>query len=167
MTWPEHPQSFSQSRLISNPPNHTENVVDDQKIPLILPNDSDSETSADEDDRHGLCKMANSRHLYQSLLLTVHSIYTRKSHKSAIDPRLAHSIARRTALLLQTLFTRTALNRRSAARLLSHFSHTADFDNVPSNWETTKLAAQRLIGQAALDKETFEKFSARLNDTFK
>lgn len=138
--------------------------------------ETEPEESTDEEGAEGsvgLCKITQSKNLYKSLLRTAHSIYHRKTSSTAtahLDPRLAHSIARRTALLLQSVFIRSALNRRSALRVLKQFqlvNETADVDNVTSNWETTKMAAEQLIGQAALDRETFNNFSSRLDQTFK
>lgn len=178
LTWPEHPETFEDTRLISNARNFTEADYQrlTEKIPKLLTDhveyeDDDSSDSCDSCDDIGLCRMAHSRHLHKSLLRTIHSIFIKKSlPATSLDPVLAHSIARRTAFLLQTLFTRTALNRRSAVRVFRQFPHvfqTADFDNVPSNWESTKLAAEQLIGQAALDQETFTNFASRLEQAFK
>lgn len=150
----------------------------------------ESESDEDEDEESvGSCKMTQSNNLHKSLLRTIHSIYHHKSTAAVtttavtttaaattvapppfLDPRLAHSIARRTALLLQSVFIRSSLNRQSALRVLKQFhlvKETADVDNVASNWETIKMAAEQLIGQAALDQETFDNFSSRLDGTLK
>lgn len=173
LTWPEHPETFYDSRLICAPP--TIKLAEDSstKIPNLLNLETDDESES-EPEAIGLCKMSQSRQLHESLLRTVHSIYNQKTlntnTKSSLDPRLAHSIAHRTAFLLQTVFTRTALNRQSAVRVLKKFpeaNEAADVDNVTSNWETVEMAAEQLIGQVALDQETFNNFSSRLDETFK
>jgi hypothetical protein len=181
LTWPEHPETFKDSRLICGPPNLK--LCPGQlskRISNLLLLAHDSDDSADETDEESvdLCKMTQSRQLHKSLLRTVHSIYNQKTCKSnpndvsasILDSRLAHSIARRTAFLLQSSFIRSALNRQSAVSVLKQFQHvneTADVDNVTSNWETVKLATEQLIGQVALDQETFDNFSCRLDETFK
>lgn len=173
MTWPEHPETFEDSRLICSPP--TVKLTEDSstKISNLLNLETDDESESEaEPEVIGLCKMSQSRQLHESLLRTVHSIYNKKTSntKSSLDPRLAHSIAHRTAFLLQTVFTRAALNRQSAVRVLKAFpeaNEAADVDNVTSNWETVEMAAEQLIGQAALDQETFNNFSSRLDETFK
>lgn len=172
LVWPEHPQTFNDSRLLSNPPDTFTDQITSERIPHLL---TDVDSSEDDEplDTLNPCKMSQSPHLHRSLLRTVYSIFlhkTRTNPTASLDPRLAHSIARCTALLLQTVFTRAALNRRSAVRVLKRFprAHQAvDIDNVPSNWETTKLAAEQLVGQAALDQETFMKFADRVDKTFK
>ena len=179
MTWPEHPETFKDNRLICNAPNFSPEKLNKRIPNLIFETNEETDEESDEESA-GLCKMTQSKHFHKSLLRTVHSIYHHKTTPattnstdtpiSSLDPRLAHSIARRTALLLQSVFIRSALNRQSALRVLKQFQHineTVDVDNVTSNWETTKMATEQLIGQAALDQETFDNFSSRLNGTFK
>lgn len=153
VVWPEHPQSFSGSRLMSG-------GQADYNQDLAAESDK-------QDGAVGLCEMAANPNLHSSLLRTCQSIYRQKTLKE-IDPKLSRVIAKRCALLLQTVFSRSLLNRRSASKILSNFpqTHNMDTDNVPVNWEGTKAAARQLINQAALDAETFSKFSSRLHSTF-
>lgn len=170
LTWPEHPETFQDSRLICAPPTVKLTGDSNAKISNLLYCDEESES--EEEESVGLCKMSQSKQLHETLLRTVHSIYNQKTFSSTkhLDPRLAHSIAHRTAFLLQSIFTRAALNRQSAVRVLKQFpqaNDAADVDNVTSNWETVAMAAEQLIGQAAFDRETFNNFSSRVDEALK
>ena len=87
-----------------------------------------------------------------------------------IDPHLAHSISRRAAILLQAVFNRSQLTHKIAVNILKSKADErgllVDVENIPIDWKGVKEATRQLIGQAAMDKETFTKFSSRLDVTF-
>ena len=206
LTWPEHPQSFDKSRLISG---QEDLGLDSGGVVKLIPKfySSDSEdadcypcdpcestvtststsnsTSTDTSASSlPLCEMTSNSRLHAALIRTCQSIYRKririqsknKQHQQAsseIDPHLSHVIARKCSFLLQSLFSRSLLTRRSALKILLRQQpdklcqpQNMDFDNVPVNWEDTREAARQLVGQAALEHENFLNFLARLNRTF-
>lgn len=141
--WPEHPESFHDSRLLSE---HTE--YDESEV---------------------LCELSQSEQLQAALSKACQSIWRQKAPPSAhLDPLFLDSIAQRTALLLQATFDRAVLNRKSAIKILKKFPQTTnvDVDYVPVDWQSSRAAAKQLIGQAGLDSTTFTAFSTRLDTIF-
>ena len=91
--------------------------------------------------------------------------------ESSSSSKSIHISRHRSSLLLspQTVFRRAHLNRRSAVKLFanSRKTPTGSLENVPVNWEDLREAAKQIIGQAALDQDTFVKFKFRLEKLFK
>ncbi len=184
LTWPEHPQTFSASRLIVGLQNYTENEIAHdtrqvEPIPQFYTCDSESDSSETESNTTPLCEMEQNPNLHSALLRTCQSIYRQKTENNRelvstldlsaeIDPHLSHVIARRCSTLLQQVFSRALLTRRSAIKLLrlNGQSRNTDVDNVPVNWEDAREAARQLVGKAEIDFDLFLKVSARLTRTF-
>jgi len=181
--WPEHPETFSSSRLIEPSLASTAKLPDNDEItePEIIPqlytdnsDTSDSDTKdcdTNDSDTEGLCEMNQSAILHKSLVRTCQSIWRQRNHPSSsteIDPHLSHVISRRCSLLLQTLLKRAHLNRRSAIKILQSFpqNFNRDLDNVPVNWQHGREPTKTIIRQAALDQGTFVKFKIRLETLF-
>lgn len=197
LTWPEHPQTFSHSRLISAASGQIDYSLDKEEaefvgIPPHYISSDESEDSDSEDEESKpvpLCEISQNPKLHAALVRTCQSIYRQRSAEfkqtassgesliEEIDPHLSHVIARRCSFLLQQIFSRALLTRRSALKLIQQIDSASqkqqqqvknsDVENVPVNWEDTREATRQLVGQAALDYEVFSKFSARLHKTFK
>ena len=176
LTWPEHPETLSSSRLIEPSlaesvklPQENEILIETKEIPQLFSEFKEEDETDNQDQTP--CEMIQSMILYKALVRASQSIWNRKnpSSPSAIDPHLSHAIARRCSFLLQNVFRRAHLNRRSAVKLLRKFPQNAnrDLENVPVNWEDLREAAKQIIGQAALDQDTFVKFKFRLEKLFK
>ena len=141
-----------------------------EDIPQLYTESSESDGSEGESEE--ICEMTQSKALHKALVRVCQSIWRQKRPPSSspeIDPHLSHAISRRASFLLQTVFRRAQLNRRSAVKLLQSFPQNRhrDLDNVPVNWEDAREATKQTIGQAALDQDTFVKFKIRLEKLFK
>lgn len=174
--WPEHPETLSSSRLIEPTlaesiklPQEDNILIETKKIPQLFTEFKEEDETENQDQIP--CEMTQSMILYKALVRASQSIWNRKniSSSSEIDPNFSHAIARRCSFLLQTVFRRAHLNRRSAVKLLRKFPQNAnrDLENVPVNWEDLREASKQIIGQAALDQATFVKFKLRLEKLFK
>ena len=175
MLWPEHPETFSSSKLIGSSLAQIDSDEFDgiDEIPQLYTG-AEADDLEDEEMEHSRVRpgqMNQSRLLYKALRRTCQSVWRQKdpSSTSEIDPHLSHVISRRCAFLLQTVLGGAHLNRRSAVKLLQRFpgNGNLDLDNVPVNWEDLREAARQNIGQAALDQNTFVKFKIRLEKLFK
>lgn len=225
LVWPEHPETFEDTRLLSEtfkinlkptdyqPRNQTNKLTAPFDYPNALKgkrnlseisssddNEDDNEDE-DEDDkdsndlefRPSLCELSQSLELHSALKRTCQSIWEQQIQKitisdatytdkyaetnaeyidkpsSVIDPRLSHSIARRTSILLEALLKRSILTHRAATKILKSKINISDgeIENVPINWCSVGKAAEQLIGQVGLDRESFSRFSSRLDKTFK
>lgn len=184
MLWPEHPETFSSSRLIesslaetANLPGNAEGVIEEPETIPQLYTEPNSDTSDNEDSAHAThhtpCEMSQSKALHKALVRTCQSIWRQKNAlknpSTEISPHLSHVISRRCSFLLQTVFKRAHLNRRSAVKLLQNFKEDCnrDWDNVPVDWIDVKEASKQNVTQASLDQETFLKFKTRIEKLFK
>lgn len=228
LVWPEHPETFADTKLLSEtfkinlkltdyqPRNQTNKLTAPFDYPNALKGkrnlseilssddydeDDNEDEDKDEDDKDlndlefcpSLCELSQSLELHSALKRTCQSIWEQQIQKinfsnatytdndaeinveyidkpsSVIDPRLSHSIARRTSILLEALLNRSILTHRAATKILKSKINISDGDieNVPINWCSVGKAAEQLIGQVGLDRESFSRFSSRLDKTFK
>lgn len=178
MLWPEHPETFSSSRLIEEslaataklPEDDEDLTMEPETIPQLYTSPSDTSDTSDTSDSVSSSHRTNA--LHEALVRTCQSIWRQKNpldNSTEINPHLSHVISRRCSFLLQTVFKRAHLNRRSAVRLLQSLpeNRCRDLDNVPVDWGDVREAARQIVGQAALDQETFYKFKMRLDKLFK
>ena len=224
LVWPEHPETFENTRLLSEtfktnlkptdyqPQNQSNKLTAPFDYPgalkrklnlseLSSSEDEDEDENESEDDKNlnglefrpSLCELSQSLELHSALKRACQSIWEQRIQKikfahatctdndaetsneyidkpsSIIDPRLSHLIARRTSILLEALLSRSILTHRSATKILKSKINISDGDieNVPIDWCSVGKAAEQLIGQVALDRESFSRFSSRLDKTFK
>lgn len=141
------------------------------EIPQLYSEIDEEDELKEDDTTEGFCEMNRSKVLHKALIRTCQSIWRQKNPNSSseIDNHLAHVISSRCSFLLQVIFKRAHLNRRSALRILQTFpmNATKDLDNVPVNWEDVREASRQIIGQAALDQDTFLQFKKRLQSVFR